>query len=176
MSQLRGPNGDYLLQPVANYQPVLQEVSLSQTVLLSTYTALGAIIFTFWLSFGFQAYIASGPLEPLYGSTYYCLSCTYFLLMSIVAVQRLFTLQQSGPTKLCRLGLIMLFIIAIDYLICSNVLFTSQEVEDGFSDYHLQTVFIIVTSVVRMLSAALIYFLLRSALTEVAWDVGDPLS
>lgn len=191
-----GPKNE-VWSEVANYQPIRPEVTLSSTFLLVTSTALVLLTLFYWTSFGFFLYISIGPLEPMYGFTYYSLSSTYCLLASLVTLKRLWKLAQSGPTSLARMGLFMLTVTFIEYLIFTNVLYSRQQMDDLYgndnkctnnnllsilsffillSDYNLQSVFIIVSSVGRLLCATLVYFLLRNVLSEIAWDVGDPLS
>lgn len=193
-----GPRNDQWSK-VANYQPVLPKVTLSSSFLLVTSIALVLLTLLYWTSFGFLLYISIGPLEPMYGLTYYSFSSTYCLLASLVTLKRLLKLAQSGPTSLARMGFFMLTVAFIEYLIFTNVLYSRQQLDDLYgndnkctndnllsilsffihlyysTDYNLQSVFIIVSSVGRFLCATLVYFLLRNVLSEIAWDVGDPL-
>lgn len=134
-STVSGPRSAHLADVlVGNYQPVRPEVTLSWSFLLITSIALVLLTLLYWISFAFLLFISTGPLEPLYSFTYYWLSSTYCLLASMVTLQRLWKLGQSGPTGLARLGLLMLTVTFIEYLIFSNVLYSRQQVDDLYGN------------------------------------------
>lgn len=116
---------------LGNYCPVKVTVSLSWCTFLLVAVFLLAFILCALLSVVQVTYLTTSWMVPacLHGSNYYWLSGAYCLLFSLYAMKRLCYLGRLGPTKLCRLGGVMFISAFIEYLIFTEIIYSTLTVE-----------------------------------------------